>query len=276
MIAETINNLTFGPSKWGVELLINPEELPNGATAVIDVETDEKDNFVGIGVMCNSDSVSYFSTLRPDLCALLGRMALIGHNLKFDARQLRAWGVDVKAERLAQDTMLKSYVCNTTKESHGLKELSREYLGMEWPSYDDMVGTGKAKVTLDKQEVEKVANYCGDDCVATFRLNQYFDKKMSPAQRGYYSMIELPTMQLLFLMENKGVTVDVEYLKQLKADFERVAKELMNQLRDYIKAAGVTIPCVKSCPKKAHTHEFKPKSPKQVLMILNALGIPLQ
>lgn len=268
--------IEFGPAKYGVELLINPEGVPNGTSAVVDVETDEVGNFVGIGIMCSANSVSYYSALRDDVRAYLSSISLIGHNLKFDARQLRAWGIDVKKEQLVHDTMLKSYVINTTKESHGLKELSKELLNMEWPSYRDMVGEGKNKVTLDKQEVEKVANYCGDDCVATFRLNVYFDKKMNPAQRGYYNMIELPTMQLLFAMENRGVTVDVEYLRGLKTDFEKVSDDLMIQLNDYLESAGIVIPCVKSCPKKAHTHEFKPKSPKQILTILNMMGIPLQ
>jgi len=55
--------IDFGPSKFGVELLINPEGVPNGTVAVVDVETDELDNFVGIGIMCDSHSVSYYSVL---------------------------------------------------------------------------------------------------------------------------------------------------------------------------------------------------------------------
>lgn len=279
MVTEMISDppiVDFGPDRYGVELLIDPEGVPDGKVAVVDVETDEKGNFVGIGVMCDPLCVRYYSTLGPDLISYLGSIDIVGHNLKFDAHQLQNWGVAISSTRLAQDTMLKSYVCNTTKESHGLKELAKEYLNMEWPSYDDMVGIGKDKITLDKQDVAKVAAYCGDDCVATYRLNQYFDRKMNPAQKGYYNNIELPTMRLLFRMENKGVTVDVDYLKQLKVDFEKVAEELMAQLSEYIKASGIAIPCVKSCPKREHIHEFKPKSPKQVLFLLNAMGIPVQ
>jgi len=279
METETIAQpvlVEFGPTKFGVELRINPEGVPDGKTAVVDIETDEDDHFVGVGIMCSSTVVYYYSVLRPDLREYLGSIDLIGHNLKFDARQLRAWGVDVKAERLVCDTMLQSYVRNSTKESHGLKDLAREYLHMEWPSYHDMTGKGKAKITLDKQPVERVAAYCGDDCIATFRLKEYFDRSMTPQQKSYYANIELPTMQLLFNMEEKGVTVDVEYLKGLKVDFENVAADLMSQLNSYIKEAGITIPCLKSCPKKAHIHEFKPKSPDQVLFILNALGITVE
>lgn len=268
--AELPVPLEFGPHKFGVELIIDPKGVPDGKTAVVDVETDEKGGFVGIGVMCDPDHVYYYSTLGPDLVAYLGYADLIGHNLKFDARQLQGWGVSIDSSRLIHDTMLKSYVRNSTKESHGLKDLCREFLRMEWPTYDEMTAGG---LTLDKIEVERVAAYCGSDCVGTFRLNQYLDKNMTPSQKGYYNTIELPTMQLLFKMELAGVTVDVEYLKHLKDDFDMVSVDLMLQLNDYIKSRNIVIPCVKSCPKKAHEHEFKPKSPKQVLYILKMLGI---
>jgi DNA polymerase-1 len=271
-LVENIGTINFGPSKFGVELKVNPEGVPNGTTAVVDVETDEAGSFVGIGIMCSASSVSYYSTLRADVCSFLATASLIGHNLKFDARQLRSWGVDVKQAQLVHDTMLKSYVCNSTKESHGLKDLAKEYLGMEWPTYKEMVGEGRNKVTLDKQDVNRVAAYCGDDCVATFRLNTYLDKKMNPAQRGYYNMIELPTMQLLFAMEMRGVTVDVPYLTELKEEMSHEAKTLLADLRTLVADRHFVIQCKKSCPKKVHTHEFNPASPIQVRDALNSFG----
>lgn len=268
-------NPTFGPYSFGVELRINPKGVPDESIAVIDVETDEKDNFVGIGIMCTPTVVNYYSSLTPDLISYLGRVSLIGHNLKFDGRQLSSWGVNIKSSQLVQDTMLKSYVRNSTKESHGLKDLAKEYLHMEWPTYEQMVGTGKAKITLDQQEVGKVAAYCGDDCVATFRLNEYFDKMMTPQQKGYYNQIELPTMQLLFAMEEKGVTVDVPYLRALKIDFEQDAKMLLQDLLSLVEERGYVVPCGKSCPKKVHSHEFNPGSPKQVLGALKTFGFAI-
>lgn len=273
---ETKPMFDFGPHKYGVELKINPSEVPNGSTAVVDVETDENGNFVGVGIMCDPHTVSYFSVLRPDVMLYLSDCKLIGHNLKFDARELHSWGVIVKASNLVHDTMLKSYVRNSTKESHGLKDLAKEYLQMEWPTYKDMVGEGRAKITLDKQEVEKVANYCGDDCIATFRLNEYFDRYMTPSQKGYYNTIELPTMQLLFEMEKKGVTVDVDYFRALKEEFSHDAENLLIDLRSLVADRNYVIACRKSCPKKAHTHDFNPASPLQVREALNHFGYQLQ
>lgn len=268
--------IEFGPDRFGVELKINPKEMPDGKTLVVDVETDERGNFVGIGVMGNPLSVSYYSSLSPDLLRLLSVSLIVGHNVKFDARQLNNWGATIKPEQLVQDTMLKSYVRSSTKESHGLKELAREHLGMEWPSYKDMVGRGAAKVTLDKQEVDKVAAYCGDDCIATWRLNDYFDRIMTPPQKSFYSLIELPTMQLLFKMEAIGVTVDVDYLKDLKKDFDTDKTTLQSQLGQILDEHGYVLKCRKSCPKKAHEHTFNPASPVQVKDVLQNLGYNVQ
>lgn len=262
----------FGPEKFGVELLIDPEGVPNEKVAVVDVEDNEKGVFVGIGVMCDPNRVAYYTNLRPDLREYLSGASLIGHNIKSDARKLCSWGVPIRPEQLVHDTMLKSYVRSSTKESHGLKELCREYLSMEWPTYDQMTVEG----TLDTRPVEQVAAYCGDDCIATWRLNAYFDKMMTPEQRGYYNNIELPTLQLLFKMEMVGVTVDVDYLKALKVDFELDAVQLLTNIRQMVVDRQYVIKCRKSCPKKAHEHEFNPGSPKQVLEALNAFGIPVQ
>lgn len=298
----TMPKIGWGPEKYGVKLEINPSTIPEGTHFTCDVETDEKDHFVGIGIMPNHSYIAYYSTLTDDLRDFLGHVHIGGHNIKSDARQLRGWSVGVQADNLSFDTMLKSYVQNSTKESHGLKELCKEFLHMEWPSYAAMtkppVGIStleefveylrnwspetaqepgpKKMYTLDQLPIDLVANYNGCDCVGTWRLNAYFDRVMTPQQKGYYNMIELPTMRLLFRMELKGVTVDIENLKHVKVDFEHASMELMEQLADYLKRANIVIPCVKSCPKKKHVHEFKPKSPKQVLQILNQLGIKVE
>jgi DNA polymerase I len=270
-LVQESTEVGFGPHKFGVKLLIDPEGVPDGQTAVVDVETDESDNFVGIGIMCDPDTVRYYSSLGPDLVAYLGRAGLVGHNLKGDAHWLKSWGVDIDPKRLIHDTMLKSYVRNSTKESHGLKDLAKEYLNMEWPTYDQMTANG----TLDTVPVEQVAAYCGDDCVGTYRLNQYLDRVMTSEQKGYYNNLELPVMQLLFDMEERGVTVDVEYLKALREDFQKDAMALLAAIKDLVASGGFVPPHRKSCPKKPHVHEFNPGSPKQVLEALNFYAIPV-
>lgn len=232
---------TFGPELYYVNLLINPTTNGNWekgstmpyTTACIDVETDEKDNFVGMACYFGGEDIAYFTEISPNLRVVLENYKLIGHNLKFDIKQLIGWGVNIKPEQYFGDTCLMSYVQNTTKDTHSLKDLAKEYLGMTWPTYKAMVGTGKNKVTLDKQEVDKVARYCGMDCLATYRLYEYFQKKMTAQQKRYLETIELPTARVLMEMELKGVQVDVEYLQEINTKFSlellRLEGEIQNR-----------------------------------------------
>lgn len=219
---KDVTEMVFGPHLYGAKLYINlpVEAWPfQPSPIVVDVETDEADNFVGVGLTQDGDNVFYFTEL-DYVKKLLEACPLIGHNLKGDLKWLKNWGVDIKPEQLFYDTCLASYVQNTTKESHGLKDLAKEFLGMEWPSYKEMVGKGKGKLTLDKQPVEKVAAYCSMDCLATYRLWQHFQKVLTPQQRRYLETIELPTARVLLEMELKGAAVDVPYLQEMKTQFE--------------------------------------------------------
>ncbi len=192
--------------------------LKLGIPTIIDCETDEGIAFVGLALTQNGEDIIYTTDLAP-VSKLLENSPLVGHNVKFDLKQLINWGVDIKPEQMFYDTILASYVQNTTKSSHGLKDLAKEYLGMEWPTYKEMVGSGKNKLTLDKQPIEKVAEYCGTDCLATYKLYEYFKKNLTVQQKRYLETIELPTARALLDMELKGVQIDVDYVKELDKTF---------------------------------------------------------
>jgi DNA polymerase-1 len=225
--------LGFGPHLYGAKLHIDACPEDTKPHVVVDIETDEKDNFVGFAATWDGVNVYYFTDVTGFRKVLLeSSSGLIGHNLKGDLKWLISWGVNIKPEQLHYDTCLASYVQNTTKESHGLKDLAKEYLGMEWPTYRDMVGSGKKKVTLDKQSVERVASYCGMDCLATYRLWQHFQKTLNPQQKRYLETIELPTARALLKMELLGVEIDVPYLMELDRKFGSQLNNIERDVRE--------------------------------------------
>lgn len=240
-MTPSVNDIIgFGPHLYGATLHINKVFLfDTKIPTVIDVETDEKDNSVGMALTQDGKNVYYYTQVNPALVDCLERMPLIGHNLKGDIKWMIGWNFKIKSSQLFYDTMLASYVQNTTKESQGLKDLAKEYLGMEWPTYKDMVGSGKSKLTLDKQPVERVAAYCGMDCLATYKLYEYFQKNLNPQQKRYLETIELPTARALLDMELLGVEVDVEYLKRLNSEFEEQLEQLSIKIKKEARNAGV-------------------------------------
>ncbi len=236
-LIATESTSDFGPHLYGAKLYVNASPILYDLSLpiVVDIETDEKDNFVGYAWTQDGQNIYYETELPVKL-----PFNLIGHNLKGDMKWLVNWGVDIKSSQLFYDTILASYVQNTTKESHGLKDLAKEYLGMTWPSYKEMTGTGKKKVTLDKQPIERVGAYCGMDCLATYRLYEYFTKKLTAQEIKYLEEIELPTARALLDIELRGVQVDVPYLKELDEDFSEKCWELEKKIRAMFTEWNVT------------------------------------
>ena len=241
----------FGPHLYGVDLLIDPltSVVDRSAPVAVDVETDEKDGFVGAAV-CSGNLVGYYTTV-ADLRSSIEGVPLIGHNLKGDLHWLRKWGINVGESSLFYDTMIASYVVQPTRVSHGLKPLSAALLAMQWPSYATMVENadyikrwssenparvpltkgGKPRVirrlTLDKQPVERVARYCGMDCLATYRLYQYFNRTMTPNQRRIFNRLEMPVNRVLYKMEATGVKIDVPLLGDLDVRFQATIADIL-------------------------------------------------
>ncbi len=260
-----LSSPTFGPDLYGATLHINAAicwNCNNGVSSTIDIETDEKDNFVGIAILQSDKHIYYHTEITPAVKQILENSPLIGHNLKGDMKWLMQWGVKLKPEQLFYDTCLASYVQNTTKDTHSLKDLAKEYLGMTWPTYKEMVGTGKKKQTLDKQEIGRVAAYCGMDCLATYRLREYFQKVLNPQQKRYLETIELPTARVLLEMELKGTKIDVRYVQHLDKEFG-------------IKLEGTRTQIIRQWFEKFPNEELNVNSNLQIAKLLQAQGAEL-
>ena len=237
----------------GTKVLIDPLEykwdlkLPYA----LDVETDEKDNCVGIGLWNGIGSIVYLTKVT----SLPLFIKVFGHNIKSDWHWLKKWGYILESKDIINDTILMSYINNPTREKHGLKILANEILHNLYPSYSDIVGKGRKRITLNNQPIELTAHYCANDVKATWDLYQYFNSKLTTQQKSLLGNIELPLMKLLFKMEEFGIKVDNKYLQKLKKDFDWAIKESLNKLNG---------------------QEINFNSPKQVKEWLKVLDIKLE
>jgi DNA polymerase-1 len=272
----------FGPGKYGAVLFIDSKFGCPRTTIALDIETDEADNFVGLA-LCRSDNAVYYFTNLADIKDVLENNDFVGHNLKGDLHWLRKWGININASQLQHDTMIASYVVKPSRLSHGLKSISQELLNLIWPTYADIVGKGRSRVTLDKQPVSRVARYCGMDALATWKLHNYFQRTMTPNQRRVYQGIEMPVNRVLFQMEELGVLVDMKKLSDLDVQFKdkleqirACVRELSDQMiKDLIpkyektKLAKWGMSAMKAFNENGH---FNPASSQQKRMLLTYLG----
>lgn len=250
---QLLSPSSWGPSTHGVPVVIDESPSSLGPVVCIDIETDEKDTFVG-GCIYDGGNLLYYYTNPDSFRSHLVGKSIIGYNVKSDLNWLKLMGTVVNSNNVYGDPMIQSYVINSNRESHGLKEVAKTELGWVWPSYRDMVGKGSKKQTLDKQAVEKVAEYCGMDTLAAWRLHERFNKVFNVAQRKLYDTVELPTYRILWDMECSGIRVDQSKLDDLDREFSGEVTRLLAALTKY-------------------SSDWNPNSPQQTLEILKKQGI---
>jgi DNA polymerase-1 len=240
-------------SKYGKQLVI---DSPHAAAALgpvvaVDVETDEKDNVVCVSIHDGSDKV-YVQFDHTLIAPALAGKKVVGFNLKAaDLDWLKSVGVDIKPDDIVVDVMVQVYSIDSTVEHMDLKSIARHYLGMVWKTYREMVGKGRAKITLDKQDKLEVAEYTGMDVLATWQLYKLLEKKMTPPQKRICDTLEMPVYRMLYEMETHGVMIDTVKLAALDQQFTAELGVLEWQLQDYDK-------------------DFNPRSPDQVKELLHA------
>ncbi|MBL0487174.1 DNA polymerase I [Aeromonas caviae] len=182
----------------------------------------------------------------------------VGQNLKYDRNVLLNHGIELQG--IAYDTMLESYVLNSTASRHDMDSLARRYLNVETISFEDIAGKGVKQLTFNQIELEQAAPYAAEDADITLRLHQTLWGKLSaePGLAKVFREIELPLLPVLARMERLGTTIEPKLLHQQSQEIEVRLAELEKQAHEL---AG---------------QEFNLSSPKQLGEILfTKLGLPI-
>lgn len=136
----------------------------------------------------------------------------IAHNLKFDAQVLEQHGLKIEAY---DDTMLMSYVLGAGLHGHGLDELAMRYFQHKMISFDDVTGTGRARMTFDRVPLDKALAYAAEDADYALRLWQVLKPRLVAEHLvTVYERLERPLVPVVAAMERDGILVDRAVLKQ--------------------------------------------------------------
>jgi DNA polymerase-1 len=183
----------------------------------------------------------------------------VGQNLKYDMSVLANHGVALNGVRY--DTMLESYVLDSTATRHDMDSLALKYLGHRTVHFEDIAGKGAKQLTFNQIELEQAAPYAAEDADITLRLHDTLWPRLckDDASRKLFDDIEVPLIPVLSRMERNGVRVDADLLHRQSHELAQGMQRLEQQAYE---AAGDV---------------FNLGSPRQIQTILfEQLGLPVR
>ncbi len=136
----------------------------------------------------------------------------VGQNLKYDMSVLANYGIELQG--IAYDTMLESYVLNSTASRHDMDSLALTYLNEETIHFEEIAGKGAKQLTFNQIEIDKAAPYAAEDADITLRLHQRLWPQLEQSDdlARVFCDIERPLIPVLSRIERTGVLVDREML----------------------------------------------------------------
>ncbi len=142
------------------------------------------------------------------------KCAKVMQNAKYDTNVLA--NHDLTLAGVQFDTMLESYVMDSTATRHDMDTLAQHYLGQHTIRYEDVAGKGAKALTFNQVDVEQAAPYAAEDADVTLRLHQSLWPRLE-AEKGpaaVFRDIEMPLIPVLAQMERTGVRVDRDRLAE--------------------------------------------------------------
>ncbi len=158
--------------------------------------------------------------------------AKLGQNLKYDAHVLSNHGITLRGVR--HDTMLESYVLNSTASKHNMDDLAKHYLGVDTIHYEDIAGKGAKQIGFQEVAVEQAAEYAAEDADITLRLHLTLSEQLQQHPRlwALYNDIEIPLLGVITRIEANGVMIDSAMLAQQSLELAQRMISVEQQAHD--------------------------------------------
>ena len=148
----------------------------------------------------------------------------LGQHLKYDINVLARYGIEVAGVRF--DTMLESYVFNSTATRHDMDSLAQKYLDYKTIKFEEVAGKGAKQLTFDQVDLEQAVPYAAEDADITLQLHQQLWGKLEKkaSLKSVFEEIEMPLVPVLSRIERTGVRIDSGMLAEQSAEMgERMA-----------------------------------------------------
>jgi DNA polymerase-1 len=182
----------------------------------------------------------------------------VGQHIKYDMNVLSLYEVSVRG--VAFDTMLESYVFNSTGSRHDMDSLALKYLGRQTTHYEDIAGKGAKQISFSQVHIDEASHYAAEDADITLQLHQHLWPRLEKENTlaSVLTDIEIPLIPVLARMEQRGVLIEGDLLTGQSSE---MAVQILKLEQEAHSAAG---------------QPFNLGSPKQLQQILfEKLGLPV-
>lgn len=219
-------------------------------------------SYMGVPTQLDRDTV--LKALKPLLED--PHKAKVGQHAKYDINVLANCALDgdpsngINVQGVAFDSMLESYVLDSTATRHNMDALALKYLDYSTIAFEDIAGKGAKQLTFDQIALELAGPYAAEDADITLRLHQALWPQLQaiPSLAKVLSEIEMPLVPVLARIERQGALVDAQLLGIQSVE---LGDKLVQLEREAFAIAG---------------EEFNLGSPKQLGVILyEKLGLPV-
>jgi DNA polymerase-1 len=190
----------------------------------------------------------------------------VGQHAKFAINLLANCAIDgdqqqgIQVQGVKFDTMLESYVLDSTATRHDRDSLVAKYLDHTPVNFQEIAGKGAKQLSFDQIALEQAGMYAAEEVDLTLRLHETLQEKLgkTPSLAPVLNDIEMPLMPVLARIERQGAFVDAKLLGIQSVELGNKMTELE---REAFAIAG---------------EEFNLGSPKQLGVILyEKLGMPI-
>lgn len=163
---------------------------------------------------------------------------IIGQNLKYDKNVLANY--DIELSGIAYDTMLESYVLDSTATRHNMDALALKYLAYATIHFEDIAGKGAKQLRFDQIPVEKAGPYAAEDADITLRLHEKLWPLLQEKSKQVddhsleelFSEVELPLLTVLSRVERNGVLLDKQMLQQQSQELSEAIQKIEKEAHE--------------------------------------------
>jgi DNA polymerase I len=154
----------------------------------------------------------------------------LGQNIKYNMSVLANYGINLQGA--GYDTMLESYILNSSVNQHNKESLALRYLDKNITTYQDIAGKGAKQLPFDQIKLDISAPYAAADADLVLQLHSILwpQIKKIKEQEKVFKEIDMPLVSVLSKIERSGVCIDKKFLDKFSGELSERLHVLEQQI----------------------------------------------